>query len=184
MQHWLELRARVEIAIYEGSPIDRDFFSQHLEGLERSFLQRLLDYRCETAWMVGRMALAEAAREPAQRPAQRPVVRRSIARLRSYKTHYSKLLASMLGATLAVQDGDRERAVASFREVVALGEAAHIVFITAAARRRLGALVGGDEGRALLAAAEQWMREARIKDPERMTYLVSPCEVEPGGRRG
>jgi hypothetical protein len=85
----------------------------------------------------------------------------------------------MLQATLAVQDGELAHAAACFREVVTLGEAARTAFLTAAARRRLGALVGGDEGRALVAAAEQWMREAGIKDPERMTYLVSPCELGP-----
>jgi hypothetical protein len=75
-----------------------------------------------------------------------------------------------------VQDGERERAAGDFREVVALGEAAHIRYITAAARRRLGVIVGGDEGQKLVAAAERWMTEAGIKNVDRMTYLVSPCD--------
>ncbi len=118
------------------------------------------------------MALHEASRTPSPRR----TVRRSIAKLFSYKTHYTKLLAHMLRATLAVQGGERERAIEDFREVVALGEAAHIRYLTAAARRRLGALVGGDEGQKLVAAAERWMTEAGIKNLERMTYLVSPCD--------
>ncbi len=179
LQHWMELRARIEIAIYEGSSISPVFHAEHLEGLARSSLQKILDFRCETAWMLGRLALSELRRDPSQRH----IVRRSITRLRSYKTHYSKLLAGMLRATLAVQDSDREGAVGAFREVVALGEAAHIGFITAAARRRLGAILGGDEGRALVAEAEQWMREVGIKNPERMTYLVSPCDLDSPGDR-
>jgi hypothetical protein len=172
LQHWLELMARVELAIYEGTQVDQEFLVQHMKGYQKSALQRFLDYRCGTAWAMGRMALSGASREPSPRR----TVRRSIAKLRSYKTHYARMLAHMLRATLAVQDGELERAVGDFREVVALGEAARILYITAAARRRLGVLVGGDEGRRLVAAAERSMIESGIKNVERMTYLVSPCD--------
>jgi hypothetical protein len=37
-------------------------------------------------------------------------------------------------------------------------------------------LIGGDEGQQLVAAAERWMTEAGIKNVDRMTYLVSPCD--------
>jgi hypothetical protein len=170
-QHWLELRARVEIAIYEGSSIDQDFFSQHLKGFKKSFLQRILDFRCETSWMVGRMALSKASRDPSQRR----IVRRSIAKLLSFKELYPRVLANMLRATLAVQEGDMENAVKYFRAVVAMGEMAHIFLVTAVARRRLGTLVGGEEGRALVATAEHWMSDAGIKNLERMTNLMSPA---------
>ncbi|HEY0483944.1 MAG TPA: protein kinase [Kofleriaceae bacterium] len=173
LQHWHELNARVEIAIYEGSAIDKEFLAQHLEGLKKSFLQRVLGYRCDTAWLVGRMALSEAL----QAPAQLGVVRRSIAKLLSYETHYPRMLATMLRATLAVHEGKLDRATADFREVVAMGEATHIAFVTEAARRRLGALIGGDEGRALIAAAERWMTEAGIASFDRMTNLASPCKL-------
>jgi hypothetical protein len=172
LQHWLELIARVDLAIYEGSPVDQEFFVQHMKGYKKSSLQRFLDYRCGTAWMMGRMALAGAPRQASWRR----TVRWAIGNLRSCKTHYSRMLAHMLRATLAVQDGERERAVGELREVVALGEAARILYITAAARRRLGVLVGGDEGRALVTAADHAMIEAGIKNVERMTYLVSPCD--------
>ncbi|HEX7837877.1 MAG TPA: protein kinase [Kofleriaceae bacterium] len=171
-QHWLELNARVEIAIYEGSAIDKEFLAQHLHGLKQSFLQRVLGFACDTAWLVGRMALSEAIADPSRLR----VVRRSIARLVSYRTHYPRMLAAMLRATVAVHEGDLGRAAAGFREVVAMGEASHIGFVTEAARRRLGALVGGDEGRALVATAERWMAEAGIQSFDRMTNLASPCK--------
>jgi eukaryotic-like serine/threonine-protein kinase len=170
VQHWLELNARVDIAIYEGSTVDREFLSGQLRGLEKSSLQRFLDYRCETTWMLGRLGLSERDRGPSQRR----VVRRSIAKLLSYKTHYARMLATMLRATLALQDGELERAAGDLREVVAMGDAAHFPYLAAAARRRLGALVAGDAGRELVAVADRWMHEAGIKDAERMTHLVSP----------
>jgi len=170
-QHWLELNAQVEIAMYEGSPIDKDFLAQHLKLLKKSFMQRVLGYRCDTAWLVGRLALSEAVRDPSRQRA----ARRSIAHLASYKTHYASVLSRMLRATLALQQRDRDTAATCFREVVTMADQTNHYFLSAAARRRLGALVGGDEGRDLVTAAERWMAEAGIKDFDRMTNLASPC---------
>ena len=169
-QHWLELNARIEIAIYEGTPIDPEFLSQHLRGLKRSFLQQVRGYACDTAWLMGRMALSELAQDPSRKC----VLRRAMARLRSYDTHYSRALAGMLRATLAMQVGDTEGAVTAFREVVAIGDLTNLYFIAAAARRRLGELLGGSEGAELVAAAERWMAAAGIKNFDRMTNLASP----------
>ena len=44
----------------------------------------------------------------------------------------------------------------------------------ACARRRLGELTGGDEGRTLIAAANEWMRGQEIKNPERMAAVIAP----------
>ena len=173
-QHWLELIARVDIAIYEGVPIDQDFYEQHLKNLKKSFMERVLGYRCDTAWMAGRMALSEAIRDPSQRH----IARKSIAKLLSYKTAYTKILARMLGASLAVQEHDTETAVTQFRDAIAMADEANILFIGAAARRRLGTLIGGDEGRELVATSTRWMSEAGIKDFDRMTNLASPCSLE------
>jgi len=44
----------------------------------------------------------------------------------------------------------------------------------AAARRRRGLLVGGDEGRALVASADEFMVAQRIANPERWMDLLVP----------
>jgi hypothetical protein len=62
-----------------------------------------------------------------------------------------------------------------------MADGKHLYFVAAAARRRLGVLVGGDEGRDLVAAAERWMDEAGIKNFDRMTHLASPY-ARPGNR--
>jgi len=174
-QHWLELNARVEIAIYEGAPVDREFLYQHLKGLKRSFLQQVRGYGCDTAWLMGRMALSEMAQDRAQKC----VLRRAMARLRAYDTHYSRALAGMLRATVAMQAGDTGGAAKAFHEVMAIADLTNLYFIAAAARRRLGELIGGTEGRTLVAAAERWMAAAGIKNFDLMTNLVSP-KARPG----
>ena len=44
----------------------------------------------------------------------------------------------------------------------------------AAARRRLGGLLGGDEGRALIAQADAWMAGQEIRNPARMAACIAP----------
>jgi len=44
----------------------------------------------------------------------------------------------------------------------------------AATRRRLGGLVGGDEGGRLVEQADAWMTEQGIYNPTRMTALYAP----------
>ena len=44
----------------------------------------------------------------------------------------------------------------------------------AAARHRLGTLLGGDEGHTLIRESEAWMTDQTIRDPVRMTALFAP----------
>jgi serine/threonine protein kinase len=178
-QHWLEFNARVEIAIYEGSSIEKDVFFQNIHGLKKSLLGRVLAYRCDAAWLVGRRTLSELGRDPSQHR----VIRRSIAHLVSYNTQYSRVLAGMLRATLAAHEHDTDAAVAQFRDVMALAELSHMSFLASVARRRLGLVIGGDEGKQLVTAAEDWMRAAGIQDVERMTTLMSPVAERAPARR-
>jgi hypothetical protein len=44
----------------------------------------------------------------------------------------------------------------------------------AAARRRLGLLRGGDEGRTLIERADTWMRAQSVRNPPRMAACLAP----------
>jgi hypothetical protein len=75
--------------------------------------------------------------------------------------------------------GDRERAIHLLRQVDAgprppwLGP----IFVHAA-RRRLGVLVGGDDGRTLVANADNFFRAGGAVDPERLVATLLPaCEI-------
>jgi hypothetical protein len=48
----------------------------------------------------------------------------------------------------------------------------------AAARRHLGKLVGGDEGHALIASADEWMIGQGITNPARMAAGIAPGFAE------
>jgi eukaryotic-like serine/threonine-protein kinase len=42
------------------------------------------------------------------------------------------------------------------------------------ARRRLGELLSGDEGRILVTAANEWMTGEGIRNPDRVTQMEAP----------
>jgi hypothetical protein len=57
---------------------------------------------------------------------------------------------------------------------VELLDASHMALHAAAARARLGQLIGGDEGAETIASAHQWMRARGVGKPERIIDLIAP----------
>jgi hypothetical protein len=53
-------------------------------------------------------------------------------------------------------------------------DAAEMKLFAAAARRRQGELLSGDQGRALVTQADAFMAGQRIQDPPRMAQLFVP----------
>ncbi|MDC0674487.1 serine/threonine-protein kinase [Nannocystis radixulma] len=77
-------------------------------------------------------------------------------------------------ASVAALEGKTELAVSELRRTVAIFERLSMGTDLAASRRRLAALVGGDEGRAHQQKADAWMSESRIARPDRFTDMVAP----------
>lgn len=77
-------------------------------------------------------------------------------------------------ASAAALEGRTDLAVADLRRAIAMFERVKMGGDLAASRRRLAALVGGDEGRALRAAADAWMSEQHVARPDRFTEMVAP----------
>jgi hypothetical protein len=83
---------------------------------------------------------------------------------------YGLLAAAGLDALLGALDPARrklEAAVASLDQV-------QTRMYAAAARRRLGRLVGGDQGQRVLAEGTAFMTAQGVVDPERMTLMLAP----------
>jgi serine/threonine protein kinase/tetratricopeptide (TPR) repeat protein len=83
-------------------------------------------------------------------------------------------IASMLRAALAAARDDRPGAVGHCKRAVAGFERAGLVAAGACARRRLGQLTDGDEGRREIQAADEWMRAHGIAEPHRWTDSQLP----------
>src|SRR5262249_17710519 len=119
------------------------------------------------------LAAAAAATE-GRRAALLRVADRDVRALRKTRGRYAVASAFALHGALAASRGEVEssRALAAQAEAAfeAIGQRIH----AAAARRRRGELLGGEEGAALIESADATMRAQAIVDPARMTSALLP----------
>jgi hypothetical protein len=80
----------------------------------------------------------------------------------------------LLDAALAASDGRPEHAEPKLRRAIALADDKEMALCAAAARRRLGELIAGDEGAALIASANAWLSSESVANPDRLLEVVVP----------
>jgi serine/threonine protein kinase len=92
------------------------------------------------------------------------------------KTHmaYAPGWAALLEAAVAHCDGDLDQATEALQSAIANLDENQITLYAAAARRRLGQLLGGDSGKQLLARGDATMHEQGIQNLEAMTEIYAP----------
>jgi hypothetical protein len=82
--------------------------------------------------------------------------------------------ACVLRASAAALRGDAAGARALLLRAIAGFDAASMSLHAAVARRRLGGIVGGSEGRGLIVAADVFMAGQGVRSPERLTSALAP----------
>jgi hypothetical protein len=120
-----------------------------------------------------RCALAKAVASDDPRP-YLAAAGRDARRLEREKMAWGEGLARLIRAGVAAGRGDTPGAVSRLNAAVAGLEANDMRYPAAGARRRLGALLGGDEGRALIAEVNSWMTSQGIRNPDRFTAMLAP----------
>ncbi len=176
LQHWHRLYGEGEIELYVGdgakayARIERDTVA-----LKKSFILSSQHMRVQTLFLRGRCAIASLEAEPAFRT-QRLLEARHIARHLETKERLPWIapLAAILSAGVANASGDRSGAIAGLRAAIDLAEAAHMSGYATAARHQLGLLLGGEDGRKLVALAEAAMIAQGIRVPARFASTLVP----------
>jgi tetratricopeptide (TPR) repeat protein/predicted Ser/Thr protein kinase len=97
--------------------------------------------------------------------------------IRRFRFPYAAAAHAGLRGCLALCRGKHARAASLFDHAAALYDEASMVLDAAAYRYRRGQLVGGDEGAALIAAAESELRVRGIVCPERWVATVVPDHI-------
>jgi hypothetical protein len=174
VQQWLALLARCYIAVYEETAA-REWpeLLAEFRRMDRSLLMRVQNIRVFARLSLSVPALAAASDAARREPALR-FVRAMIRRLRRERVGYATALSCHLEACLAARTGDRARAIELLRRAVALCSDANLEHVVAGDRYWLGRLVGGDEGRALIAQADAWMREQGVVNAQRAYRTAAP----------
>jgi hypothetical protein len=177
------LHAEIGLAFYADAPerawasLERDRTALEASGLLRAPSESVvhaLARGATAAWLArrpGKVSLEHAAlmdlAEAAARLAERGV------------PNDLEIPALAFRTALAFARGEPDAAAMHLRAIIAHGEERPAAMFAAAARRRLGQLIGGDDGAALLATGEAAMRAQSVAVPEAMTrYLLPGCHAD------
>jgi tetratricopeptide (TPR) repeat protein len=170
--------AEVQIRLYRGDGKGAWTFltTRYAPPLFRSHRMRVQRVRISFYETRARCALAAAIGAADSRPLLRSA-ERDARRLDREGMAWSKALAYPIRAGLAAARGDTSRAASVFAEAVTQLEAVDMNLYAAASRRRLGEILGGDEGRAQVDRADSWMRQQGIQNPARMADVFAPVGI-------
>ena len=165
-QHWDNLLAEGTTDLYAGDGAGAwKRVRETWKPLKKSLLLMIQLTRIEAVHLYGRAALAAGALDEAARAAKK---------LAREKMAWSTPLASLLAAGVARTRGDDARTRTLLDDAARGFDAADMALWAAVARLRLGQLVGGDEGAALVAAAESVLRAQSVANPGRVAATLAP----------
>jgi len=171
-QHWWHLLGRGQVHLYAGEgPAAWRLVSEGWPALTRTFVLRVQLISILARSLRGRAALAAAP--GAERPeALLRVAESDAAAIEAERTSWAEPLARLLRAGAAARRGRIEPCVAELTRAEAGFERADMALHAAAARRRRGEVLAGDEGRRLVEEADAWMASQDIRNQVRMTAML------------
>ncbi len=110
---------------------------------------------------------------PKRRRVER-IARREASSIRAENIPWTTPYADLIDAGLAHLDGNRELALSTIRQAITGFDANDMTAMAAAARYRLGEILGGDEGDAIKTVGEQTLLDEGVVSPERLVYMYAP----------
>jgi serine/threonine protein kinase len=174
VQHLTGLMATVQIHLYEGNgEAALAHLTEQWPTLRRSMFLRVQTVRTFMRSLRARGALLAAARAADPRPLLR-AAERDAARIDAERMNWSQPIAQLIRAGVGTFRGNILEAAERLDTTVAAFDAADMGLFAAAARRRLGELVGGDRGKNLIETANAWLNGQGIQNTKNMTTLHAP----------
>jgi tetratricopeptide (TPR) repeat protein len=180
VQHWYAMLSEANIELYVGDGARaRARLERDAPALRRSFLLHSRFIEGFTVYARARGAVASIDADPTSRPARVREARRLARQLERTPAPWCRALASLAFAAAANAADERAEAIDALREALARSEAADMWLHAWAVRHRLGSLLGGDQGAALVAQAEQAMTAEGVRAPTRMAGMLLPGRWSP-----
>jgi serine/threonine protein kinase/tetratricopeptide (TPR) repeat protein len=174
--HYCEVFALTSVDLYEGGAGNARAYARLTErwpALRRSFLLRVQFIRL-TMWHCRARAALAAAAAGGDREALLAAALEDARRMEREGMAWSTSLATLVRAGVARQRGREAEAASSLRAAMTGLDGAEMALHAAVARRALGSMIGGDEGRTLLTTADTWFREQEIARPEGLVAMLAP----------
>ena len=173
--HYMALTAQGRIELYAGTPrTGWEAVERSWPALKRTGLFRIQSVRITARQIRASCGVAVSHTAPSGSAPLLAAAERDAAAIAAERAPYSAPTAALLTAGVAARRGDEAAAARALRVALAGFEACHMKLFLAVTQRRLGELVGGDEGRALVNQANTWMTTHRIVNADRMTATLAP----------
>jgi len=167
--------AQTMVALYTGNiAAAREYVAAREPDYRRARLFACHFVRCEWLWYRTLLALGslESAESPSEVRALRREASRFAAKLARSRIPSFVALAGIARASLASHAGEDARPI--LEDACRLLDACSMSAFAAAARWRLGEMIGGDEGARMVRAAQELFHAQRAARPERVVRLFAP----------
>jgi eukaryotic-like serine/threonine-protein kinase len=187
VQRYFNLMSHLYVDLYEDEGAKAwHRLQQEWPTMSRSLLLRVQLLRIEMAHGRARCALALAQKlgDPAQSDAETApgqsaesllrVAASDARRIERERMPWALPLAGLVRAALAAGRGQSERAATMLEAALTAFQDADMHLFAAAARYRLGEVVGGERGQELVAEAGASMRKQGIANPARVVAALAP----------
>lgn len=178
IQHWSELRARVQIALYQGRVTDAERMNKLIGALRQSRMRFAANIRPEFHWLLcGLSLLVSSQRAPDTNVINVSAAdfRTSLQRLDKESHDWVRVIRELMRAADMLRRGsDVTATLTVLRGAEMLAETLRMEFFARAARRRQGELIGGEKGSEWIEQVDEWMRKQGIRNPALMANVVCP----------
>ncbi len=176
VQHWQSMLWETEVELYAGDGAAAwDRLERDSRALVRSHMFRVQLIEILTHFVRGRSAVASAGGlGEADRGKRLADARREQTILENEGMPWAAPLAAMLAASIAAESGDDAGAQAALSRAIHTAETVEMALHAAAARRKLGTLLGGEPGDAMAAQADEAMKTLGVRVPERYAQMLLP----------
>jgi serine/threonine protein kinase len=175
LQHYSSMFSLAQIMLYTNDgAFAWKYVNEQWPDLAGSMLLRIQFARIEARHLLARCALAAAVISEGETATLLKAAGKLADQIASEEMKWSDPLATAIRAGISNLRGDVRNATRLLQDAAHSFDLAEMHLYAAATRRRLGQLMGGDEGLELIRAADEWMRAQKIKRPELMTRTLVP----------
>ena len=174
-QHYYQLFAQAEADLYRGDAhAAAEEVSARWPALHKSLLLQVQFIRLEALHLRARTQLAAARTGGGVDGARVHAALADARRIEKARMPWATPLATLVRAGVAAL-GDDSAQAASLCELAARElDAAGMALYATVARWRLGHLLGGGDGYALVTAANEWLQAQKIREPRRWAAMLAP----------
>ena len=178
LQNYFDLVARANIGLYRGEgEATHGRIVERWPDLVQSMTLHIQSARVWATYLRASSALL-AARTSGDGAGLVQEAERAAGKLAAERMPWVNPLAALLRAGVRLSRGEASEAAALLAGAVRDFEAVDMPLYAAAARRRVGEIAGGEEGRAAVEAADAWMKEQGVVDPARIAAMLAPGSAE------